>query len=246
MTELNALTGQVLTWSNPLEQECEPSEFLGQFPSAELESFRLLPFEVQIIQDLEVDKIYVLKGSEFIEDLSGCSVACFYKSILKEDLGHVKRVEKVMLERLRTTALEDLEGISLNITFRMFFAHGGLKKVTRNSFVYGYQLTGRPRFVYHMIKDITGRQSCDEVRFKLTCPGEDNNSNLSKTKGICFTPRESEILEWLVQGFTSERIAKRLFISAETVNKHRKNMIRKANVSDTRRLVAIYLESKNL
>ncbi|WP_025765375.1 response regulator transcription factor [Dyadobacter tibetensis] len=43
-----------------------------------------------------------------------------------------------------------------------------------------------------------------------------------------FTKREKQILLLIAKGFTSKAIANSLFISLETVKKHRKNMIQKA------------------
>lgn len=43
-----------------------------------------------------------------------------------------------------------------------------------------------------------------------------------------FTKREKQILSLIAQGFTSQAIANSLFISLETVKKHRKNIIQKA------------------
>jgi DNA-binding CsgD family transcriptional regulator len=52
-----------------------------------------------------------------------------------------------------------------------------------------------------------------------------------------FSPREKEILNKLIQGKTSEEIAKELFISKETVNTHRRNMLSKCDVKNTMELV---------
>lgn len=52
-----------------------------------------------------------------------------------------------------------------------------------------------------------------------------------------FSPREKDILNKLIQGKTSEEIAKELFISKETVNTHRRNMLSKCDVKNTLELV---------
>ena len=52
-----------------------------------------------------------------------------------------------------------------------------------------------------------------------------------------FSPREKEILNKLIQGKTSEEIAKELFISRETVSTHRRNMLSKCDVKNTLELV---------
>jgi DNA-binding CsgD family transcriptional regulator len=52
-----------------------------------------------------------------------------------------------------------------------------------------------------------------------------------------FSPREKEILNQLIQGKTSKEIAKELFISRETVNTHRRNMLAKCEVKNSMELV---------
>ena len=52
-----------------------------------------------------------------------------------------------------------------------------------------------------------------------------------------FSPREKEILNKLIQGRTSEEIGKELFISKETVNTHRRNMLAKCGVKNSMELV---------
>lgn len=53
--------------------------------------------------------------------------------------------------------------------------------------------------------------------------------------GHPFTDREFEIIKLIKEGFSSEQIAKKLFLSVHTVNTHRKNILSKAgmkNMSD--------------
>lgn len=53
--------------------------------------------------------------------------------------------------------------------------------------------------------------------------------NLTKSFDI-FTKREREILKCIVEGKNTKTIAEELFISTNTVNNHRKNILNKANV----------------
>lgn len=52
-----------------------------------------------------------------------------------------------------------------------------------------------------------------------------------------FSEREKEIILNLIEGMNSRQIAKKLYISHETVRTHRKNILRKANLSSTSQLV---------
>ena len=214
--------------------------------SPHFSAFKKLPFELQILQDLKSNRVFILKGSNVLGGITRETVDSFHKRILKEDFCPLIKVENMLLERLNEVDPCAYKDISLNATFRMFFASGDLRTVTRNSFIHETDSDCRPITIYHLFKDITGRVSDDHVRFKLNSPGEDIHKGFRKLNAISFTQREDQVLELLVQGFTSDEIASKLFIAPETVNKHRKNMIKKACVSDTRKLVALYLESKVL
>ncbi len=54
-----------------------------------------------------------------------------------------------------------------------------------------------------------------------------------------ITPRELEILQLIALGLTSQDIATKLFISKNTVETHRKNMLAKLNVNNTAALLKI-------
>lgn len=57
-------------------------------------------------------------------------------------------------------------------------------------------------------------------------------------KVIWFTDRELEILSYLAKGYTTSRISSRLSISAETVKKHRRNMLIKTKSENVAELIA--------
>jgi DNA-binding NarL/FixJ family response regulator len=57
-----------------------------------------------------------------------------------------------------------------------------------------------------------------------------------------LSPRETEILKLIVQGLTSKKIGEKLFISSFTVQKHRKNIIKKTKVHSTAELVKFAID----
>lgn len=67
---------------------------------------------------------------------------------------------------------------------------------------------------------------------------------LSDAKRPTLTKRESEIVKLIVDGYTSQEIAEKLFISYFTVGKHRKNILAKLNLKNTAELVRYCLERK--
>lgn len=65
--------------------------------------------------------------------------------------------------------------------------------------------------------------------------------SLSMTKNICnnipgydlLTKREEEVLELMLGGHTSREIAEKLFISKNTVDTHRRNILKKIDITST-------------
>lgn len=51
--------------------------------------------------------------------------------------------------------------------------------------------------------------------------------------------REKDVLRWLAEGLTSTEIGEKLFISPQTVDSHRKNLMKKFEVNKTVNLVAL-------
>ncbi len=67
-------------------------------------------------------------------------------------------------------------------------------------------------------------------------PDTPNNRLLSK--------REIEILKWAVEGYASKHIADKMHISFNTVNTHRRNMLRKTNCKNALDLLRYAIENK--
>ena len=57
-----------------------------------------------------------------------------------------------------------------------------------------------------------------------------------------LTPRESEVLELIIQEYTNQEIADKLFISIRTVDVHRRNLLKKTGVRNTAGLVRFAME----
>ncbi|MFN0048738.1 MAG: response regulator transcription factor [Cytophagales bacterium] len=64
-------------------------------------------------------------------------------------------------------------------------------------------------------------------------------------KSTHFTPREQMILKYVEYGMTCEQIANHLFVSTETVKKHRKNMVKKLGVRNMFDVV-VKMKDKNI
>ena len=71
-----------------------------------------------------------------------------------------------------------------------------------------------------------------------------NRFNLDLIKHPRITDREHQILSLIAQGLDNKRIASNLFISDQTVSVHRKNLMRKLQVSNAAGLVKKALDAQ--
>ena len=61
---------------------------------------------------------------------------------------------------------------------------------------------------------------------------------------VWLTPREKELLRFIVEGFTNPEIAKRMFMGVETSNRYRMNLLIMMGARNTALLVRMALEQK--
>lgn len=72
----------------------------------------------------------------------------------------------------------------------------------------------------------------------------DENVTIGKSEKVVLSRREKEILQLIAQGKTSKQISEDLFIAKSTVDVHRKNMIRKLDLSNGNELVKYAIDKK--
>lgn len=68
---------------------------------------------------------------------------------------------------------------------------------------------------------------------------------VSVCDGISLSSREIEIIKLIAEGLTNKEIADKLFLSAHTINTHRKNLMQKLGIKNTAGIV-IYAFKENL
>ena len=70
------------------------------------------------------------------------------------------------------------------------------------------------------------------------------NPNLKKSVGFEITDREKDVLKLIVDEYTNQEIAEKLFISVRTVDAHRRNLLQKIGAKNTAGLVKFAIENK--
>ncbi len=74
---------------------------------------------------------------------------------------------------------------------------------------------------------------------------EDIDLDAFSCEAVVISKRESEIITLIAEGFTNAQIAEKLFLSAHTINTHRKNIMAKLGVKNTAGIV-MYAVKTNL
>jgi DNA-binding NarL/FixJ family response regulator len=63
--------------------------------------------------------------------------------------------------------------------------------------------------------------------------GIKSRENGKADSGVTLTKREQEVLEMVTEGLTTQEIAKKIFVSFDTVETHRRNIIQKFGARNT-------------
>lgn len=142
---------------------------------------------------------------------------------------------------------------SSSINYRIRTKNGRYLTVLQRSTYFLHPETTQPLAVVGFIIDITHYK--EDTRIIHTIEKIDKNfSVLSKEpvyKAIYYpekesgtlSKRESEILQLIYQGLSSKEIAKRLFVSINTINNHRKNILQKSNCRNSSELISYAIKN---
>ena len=112
----------------------------------------------------------------------------------------------------------------------------------------GYILknSGKEELVAAIKKVMAGQNYfSDEIKNLIMMEMVKKKSSSDKILGekVPLTSRELEILELILQEFTNQEIAEKLFISVRTVDAHRRNLLEKTGARNTAGLVKFGLEN---
>ncbi|NNC84095.1 MAG: helix-turn-helix transcriptional regulator [Flavobacteriales bacterium] len=198
-----------------------------------------LPFDFQIVQCLASNEFQEVNGLEesFGHDSGTFDLDSFYWNVHPEDLAEVISTDIQLITWLNRARNGSIKRTLLTAQFRFADRSGTYHIINRNSFIIKQDDAGRAACVFHFFVDVTDTEQFGRVRYRFQHPGQRKRRSRTKTQiGVILTKREEEVLRLIVKGYSSEEISKRLYISKETVYRHRKNMIKKTNVKSTKNL----------
>jgi DNA-binding CsgD family transcriptional regulator len=170
-----------------------------------------------------------------------------FKLIKYEHLHFFAKVlswDKIANEHLtKEMRLEHYSFVICGLTFK--HKDGRIIKTIIRSYGLEINKNGFPIYGIIEISDISHLSKSDEY-WMLVSAGKTNKKNLAffsdetRNKGTSLiSPRELEVIKLLEKGLSSKEIAANLFLSVETIDKHRKNMLGRVGATDTNALIEL-------
>lgn len=132
-----------------------------------------------------------------------------------------------------------------SMDYRVKKANGNYIRILRQIGVFINDREGNMAYSFGICTDISEIKKVNKIEFSMTGPDTDLfdfPDDELKQEGNIFTKREKEVLQLLIQGKTSNKIAGLLFISPLTVISHRNNMMEKTGVKNIAELIAHAIE----
>lgn len=93
----------------------------------------------------------------------------------------------------------------------------------------------KDNFICHTIESLNTETNKIEIISEFT---------YNPNPEVSFTPKETLIIHYLLDGFSSKQIAEKLFVSINTINNHRQNILKKASCNNLAQLMAFVLSGK--
>lgn len=193
------------------------------------------------VKDAEVEVIHVSQdGEDILRWLTRRKVHLIFLDL---NLGKVNGLD--LIEPIKKHSPET------RIMIVSGYSDGNFVKTAFLNGADGYVLKGSPleelrNGILTVMKNNTFMGKGVQVTAKSMDEKERNRNGHSRNHPVDayslmndLTKREQQILELITQAFSNKEIARKLFISDQTVSVHRKNIMRKLGVSNTVSLVKV-------
>jgi len=156
------------------------------------------------------------------------------------------------LELLETCSRPDYDKTKITAfttEYRMKNTKGEFVWVESRDYVYSYTPEGKVELILGMATNIQARKRREELmmsNLNLESIVGGIHSVYSQKRKVLekLSPREHDVVKLLSQGLSSKMIAEKLYISPETAETHRKNILRKLEVKNTAELLNVLLQQK--
>jgi DNA-binding CsgD family transcriptional regulator len=168
----------------------------------------------------------------------------FAKNIASEHSNFPKVLTKIMLDRIGNLDTNNPKISIMSCELKYNHPQKGVIRLLKKQYFDEMDEKGHHdrgfftnQYITHLIKgdfywiQLTGESDKQKIQMNY------RSETREKHNSTIITPREKEILLLIAQGIESCEIAKTLYISNNTVNNHRQNMLNRLGIKDTTALV---------
>jgi len=188
-------------------------------------------------QSCGVERVLGYKPEEFTSSFA-------IEHIHPDDRAWVMNAENAVIKFYQTIAPENFFNYKVRYDYRMKKKCGNYARILQQVVVVNYSLEGVILDTFCLHTDISHLKTSNSRNLSfvglngmesiLNYPVEELSGMVEKR---FFSKREREILSFLWEGRETKEIANLLFVSSDTVDTHRRNMLKKAEVTNTIALI---------
>ncbi|KAA5828080.1 LuxR family transcriptional regulator [Algibacter amylolyticus] len=186
-------------------------------------------------------------------DLKSLGMRYFWSRIHPDDLEiWLSALNELMKFTLKEISIEDRMRASYTWNYRFRDANDNYVNVIQNTTPLEFDSDNKPIIGlahYTVLSHQIEMQICASAKL-LNANNEYEtiyfNNFSQKLLSDCISNRERDIIRLLILNYSSKTIGKSLGITANTVDTHRRNILRKLNISSTGELIGMLKMNKNL
>lgn len=149
-----------------------------------------------------------------------------------DDLQYVLQSKQKALSMIKKLSENEQKHHKLIYECRMKKANGTYQRIIHQYLVLEVDKKGELWLLLLLLDPVTGKETETPPRGMMIMDCMTGTMKVSHNEN-CFTRREIEILKLLALGYESSRIAEKLFISKNTVDNHRRNILSKTQTENT-------------
>ena len=148
------------------------------------------------------------------------------------------KLTQIGLNFYADSSLSDYKNIALNQNYLYKNGQDEYVQLLQQGMILEVDDSGRPALSIWLVHKVGHIKKADSAALVITSPSVVQLYSYNRQQNIIeapktFSDQERKIISLLAQGDDTKTIAQKLFISAHTVDTHRRNLIKKAECRDT-------------
>lgn len=170
----------------------------------------------------------------------------FFSKVYPDDLERFSLARTKFVKTSHDLLIDQKGYKLLSANFRMICTDDDYINLLFQAYLFYSEIPKRSVYAFLLMTDISSLEKRKHAYHYYVGNDMSNfrypDAKLLET-GRSFSQREFDVLKLIAEGMDSEQIAKKLFLSVNTVNTHRRNLLKKSNRASTHELVIELMET---